>query len=89
MGMIVHMSEYNSGGGRRLLRPKDGRMVAGVCAGLADYFKVDANLVRLAFGVFSFLYGFGALMYVIAWAILPEEGEKESIVESFVSRHRP
>ena len=82
--MIVHMSEYNSGGGRRLLRPRDGRMVAGVCAGLADYFKVDANLVRLAFGVSAFIYGLGALMYFIGWAILPEEGEGQSIVESFV-----
>ena len=87
--MIVGMSENNSGGGRRLLRPKEGRMVAGVCAGLAVYFNVDVNLVRLLFGVFTFFYGLGALLYLIAWAILPEEGEGQSIVESFVNRHRP
>ena len=89
MGMIVPMSEYNSGGGRRLIRPKEGRMVAGVCAGLAVYFNVDVNLIRLLFGVFTFFYGLGALLYLIAWAILPEEGEGQSIVESFVNRHRP
>ena len=83
------MSEYNSGGGRRLLRPKEGRMVAGVCAGLAVYFKVDVNLVRLLFGVFTIFYGLGALLYLIAWAILPEEDEGQSIVESFINRHRP
>ena len=88
MGMIVHMSEYNSGGGRRLLRPKEGRVVAGVCAGLAVYFKVDVNLIRLLFGVFTFFYGLGALLYLIAWAILPEEDEGQSIVESFINRHR-
>ena len=67
-------------------RPKEGRIVAGVCAGLAVYFKVDAYLVRLLFGVFTFIWGLGALLYVLAWAILPEEGEGQSIVESFVNR---
>jgi phage shock protein C len=87
--MIVGMSENNSGGGRRLLRPREGRMVAGVCAGLGAYFKVDVTLVRLAFGITAFIYGLGALAYVIAWALVPEEGEGESIVESFINRHRP
>jgi phage shock protein PspC (stress-responsive transcriptional regulator) len=87
--MIVPMSENNSnGGGRRLVRPKEGRMVAGVCAGLAAYFKVDVSLVRLLFGVSIFFYGLGALLYVIAWAILPEEGEGQSIVETFVDKAR-
>jgi phage shock protein C len=88
VGMIDGMSENNSGGGRRLTRPKDGRMVAGVCAGLAAYFKVDINLVRLLFGVFTVFWGLGALVYLIAWAILPEEGEGASIVESFVGKYR-
>jgi phage shock protein C len=89
VGMIVGMSENNSGGGRRLLRPREGRMVAGVCAGLGAYFKVDVTLVRLAFGISTFIYGLGALAYVIAWALVPEEGEGQSIVESFINRHRP
>ena len=89
VGMIVNMSENNSGGGRRLLRPREGRMVAGVCAGLGAYFKVDVTLVRLAFGITAFIYGLGALAYVIAWALVPEEGEGESIVESFINRRGP
>ena len=88
MGMIVPMSENDSGGGRRLLRPREGRMVAGVCAGLAAYFKVDVTLVRLLFGIFVFFYGLGLLLYFIAWAIVPEEGEGQSIVEGFINRHR-
>jgi len=81
------MSEDNgSSGGKRLLRIRQGRMVAGVCAGLGAYFGVDVNLVRLAFGVFTVFYGLGVLLYLIAWLILPEQGEDGSIVESFVSK---
>jgi phage shock protein PspC (stress-responsive transcriptional regulator) len=87
--MITLMSENNgSGGGKRLLRIRQGRIVAGVCAGLGAYFGVDVNLVRLAFGVLSVFYGLGILLYLIAWAILPEEGEDGSIVESFLSKRR-
>jgi phage shock protein PspC (stress-responsive transcriptional regulator) len=85
--MITDMSEDNgSSGGKRLLRIRQGRIVAGVCAGLGAYFRVDVNLVRLAFGVLSVFYGIGILLYLIAWLILPEEGEDGSIVESFVSK---
>jgi phage shock protein PspC (stress-responsive transcriptional regulator) len=84
--MIVDMSENNGSGGKRLLRPRDGRMAAGVCAGLAAYFGVDVNLVRLGFGVVTVFYGLGILAYLIAWVILPEEGEDRSILESFVNR---
>ena len=86
--MIVGMSENYSGGGRRLVRPKEGRMIAGVCAGLAAYFTMDVRLVRLLFGVFVFFWGLGALTYVLAWAILPEEGDGHSILESFVNKYR-
>ncbi|MBO0803283.1 MAG: PspC domain-containing protein [Nocardiopsaceae bacterium] len=83
------MSENNGNRSTRLLRTRDGRMVAGVASGLAVYFGVDVNLVRLAFGVFTVFYGLGILLYLLAWAILPEEGEDASILESFIGRHRP
>jgi phage shock protein C len=86
LGMIAGMSENNGSGGKRLLRPRNGRMAAGVCAGLAAYFGVDVNLVRLGFGVITVFYGLGILIYLIAWAVLPEEGEDNSILESFVKR---
>jgi phage shock protein PspC (stress-responsive transcriptional regulator) len=63
-------------------------MVAGVCAGIAGYFGWDVNLVRLAFGVLLIFWGLGALLYMLAWLMLPEEGEDGSILESFVGRHR-
>jgi phage shock protein C len=82
------MSENNGSGGKRLLRIRQGRLVAGVCTGLAAYFGVDVNLVRLAFGVFTVFYGLGILAYLVAWAIIPEEGEGGSILESFINKQR-
>ena len=87
--MISLMSENNGSGAKRLLRVRQGRLVAGVCTGLASYFGVDVNLVRLAFGVLTVFYGLGILLYLIAWAIIPEEGEDGgSILESFVNKRR-
>jgi phage shock protein C len=86
--MITDMSENNGGGGKRLQRRREGRIGAGVCVGLADYFGVDVNLVRLGFGVFTVFWGFGVVLYLLAWVLLPEEGESSSILESFVGRHR-
>ena len=83
------MTENTGSGDKRLLRIRQGRIVAGVCTGLAAYFGVDVNLVRLAFGDLTVFYGQGILLNVIAWAILPEEGDEGgSILESFVSKRR-
>jgi phage shock protein C len=70
-----------------LVRPRDGRMVAGVCAGLAAHFGIDVNLVRLGFAVFTIFWGLGALIYLIAWAMIPEQGGR-SIVENLTGKHR-
>jgi phage shock protein C len=86
--MITDMNENNNGMGKRLLRVRQSRLVAGVCAGLARYFGIDVNLVRLGFGVFTIFYGLGVLLYLIAWAILPEEGEDGSILESVINKRR-
>jgi phage shock protein PspC (stress-responsive transcriptional regulator) len=86
--MIRGMSDTNGNGKKRLYRRREGRIVAGVCTGLADYFHVDVTLVRLLFAVFTIAWGIGALVYVIAWAIVPEEGEGASIAEEFVNKRR-
>ena len=86
--MITDMSESNGSEGRRLQRRREGRLRAGVCVGLADYFGVDVTLVRLGFGIFTVFWGFGVVLYLLAWVLLPEEGESSSILESFVGRLR-
>jgi phage shock protein C len=73
---------------KRLYRSRKGQMVAGVCAGLAEHFGVDVNLVRLAFAVFTIFFGVGVLIYLAAWVILPEEGEDGSIAEGWVNKRR-
>jgi phage shock protein C len=76
-------------GRKQLIRPREGRMVAGVCAGIGEYFGVDANIVRVLFAALTiFSIGAGALVYVIAWAVVPEEGEKQSIAEGYISKKR-
>ena len=79
----------NSGNGTKVLaRARKGRMIAGVCAGLADYFGWDVTLVRVIVAVIAVLTGgAGVLAYLVAWAIIPEEGESASIAENLVSKN--
>jgi phage shock protein PspC (stress-responsive transcriptional regulator) len=75
------------GGGKRLERKVEGRWLAGVCAGLADYLGVDATLIRVIFAVLTVFGGFGALAYVLAWALMPEQGESASIAEKIINKN--
>jgi phage shock protein PspC (stress-responsive transcriptional regulator) len=58
---------------KRLIRPRAGRKVAGVCAGFAEYFDLDVTLVRLVWFFCAFLTGVGLIAYPIAWIVIPEE----------------
>lgn len=59
---------------KRLLRPRAGRKVAGVCAGFAEYFDLDVTLVRVVWLISVFLGAcLGLIAYVIAWIVMPEE----------------
>ncbi len=83
------MNEPSSNGTKRLYRPRNGRVVAGVCAGLAAYFGVDPTLVRLAFALVTVFGGLGVLIYLCAWVVIPEEGgDGSSIAETFVNKRR-
>ena len=73
---------------KRLYRIRDGRLVAGVCAGLAAYFGIDPTLVRLAFVFLTVFGGFGILLYLGAWLVIPDETDGTSIAEGFVSKRR-
>jgi phage shock protein C len=73
-------------GGKKLERKISGRWIAGVCAGLADYTGMDVSLIRVIFAVLVLFSGLGAIAYVLAWALVPEEGEPVSIAEKFVNK---
>jgi phage shock protein C len=57
----------------KLTRPRGNRMIAGVCAGFALHYGWDLNLVRILTALFIVLTGVGALAYIIAWVVIPEE----------------
>ena len=58
---------------KKIIRPQEGRMLAGVCAGFARHFEIDVNLVRIGLILFSCLAGGGILAYLVCWLIIPEE----------------
>ena len=58
----------------KLRRSRTDRMVAGVCGGIARMFNMDAALVRILLVAATLLgFGAGAVLYVIAWFVVPEE----------------
>ena len=57
----------------RLMRDMQHKKIAGVCAGLARYFNVDAVLVRLVFLVLAFSTGIGFIAYIVAWIVMPKD----------------
>ncbi|MFJ8579250.1 PspC domain-containing protein [Micromonospora sp. NPDC093277] len=58
---------------RKLVRPRQGRMVAGVCAGLAQRFGLSTNLVRLLFLLSLLLPGTQVIIYLVLWILMPNE----------------
>jgi len=58
----------------RFERAERDRVVAGVCAGIAEALAVDATLVRLVFALLALASGAGIVAYVGAWALLPAPG---------------
>lgn len=58
---------------RELVRPRDNRMIAGVCAGLARRFGLSAGLVRLLFLLSLLLPGPQVIIYLALWIMMPNE----------------
>ena len=58
---------------KRLFRKDQGKMLSGVCNGVADYFKVDPTLIRLGWVIFGCMGGSGILAYIIATLIIPSD----------------
>jgi phage shock protein PspC (stress-responsive transcriptional regulator) len=58
---------------RRLVRPRTGRWIAGVCAGVAQYYGWNASTIRLLWIVLFLFAGTGGLLYLILWIVMPNE----------------
>jgi len=57
----------------KLYRSRRVRVFGGIAGGLAQYFNLDPILVRVLFVVITILHGFGILLYIILWIVVPEE----------------
>lgn len=60
---------------KKLMRPRAGRTIAGVCAGMGHYLDLDVTLVRLIWILITILSGIfpGVVVYAVAWVVIPEE----------------
>lgn len=56
---------------KRLQKSQDNVMLAGVCAGIADYFGIDPTIVRLIYVLLTLAGGSGILIYIILAIVMP------------------
>lgn len=57
---------------KKLYKSDDNKMIAGVCGGIAEFFGIDATLVRLGWAIFCAMGGSGILAYIAAAIIIPK-----------------
>ena len=62
-------------GDKRLYKVEDGKKIAGVCGGLAEYIGIDPTIVRLIWAVLVFFFGTGVLAYIIAALVMPKKSD--------------
>ncbi|MBR5056306.1 MAG: PspC domain-containing protein [Bacteroidales bacterium] len=84
---------WRNEGKKRIFRPKAGRVIGGVCSGLANYFGIDVTVLRIvwalmlcvgiffdSFGIFSGISGFALLSYIILWICIPASSESQEML---------
>lgn len=67
-------------GRKELRRSATDVKICGVCGGIAEYFRIDSNLVRLIWIAISLFWGTGILFYILAAVLMPKaqnEGVKQ------------
>ncbi len=69
----------------RLTRSETDKRIAGVCGGIAEYFDIDATVVRIVFVLIALLTGVGVLIYAVLWIVLPR-GSREPVETQTVRR---
>lgn len=63
------------------------RMIAGVCAGIAEYFGWDATLLRIVYVLATFFTAFaGVIIYIILWIVMPAKRRSDDYVEHMNDR---
>ena len=85
---MTNHSRSGVGVKRSLRRPDDTRMLGGVAGGIAQFFDVDVLYVRIGLVALAVLGGGGVVLYVAAWALIPEEGSDISLAQRILRRAR-
>lgn len=81
MEPTTHIAQRTADRAQPLHRANEGRLIAGVCAGLADYFDVDVVFVRVAAVALALVAGVALPLYLAAWLLVPDEDSDESVAE--------
>ncbi|MCZ9293914.1 ATP-binding protein [Corynebacterium meitnerae] len=74
---------YSNGAYPRFVRVEQGRVVAGVAAGLSAHLRIDVTWVRLALTLTSFLGGMGVLAYAALWMFSPVGTPQEPVIDRY------
>ncbi|WCC79457.1 PspC domain-containing protein [Cutibacterium equinum] len=72
----------------KLTRPQEGRIIGGVCQGIANALDVDPTIVRVIAALLVLAAGSGPLLYLVLWMIIPEEGSGESVAGDLARKAR-
>ena len=72
---------------KKLYRSVSNRVIAGVCGGIGEYFEIDPVIIRVLFVVAALGGGFGVLMYIVLWIVIPEYGTHAAPVAHTTPQH--
>ena len=67
---------------KKLYRSLSDKKLAGVCGGIAEYFGLDATLIRVGWALVSLFAGAGVLAYIVCALIIPEKPANSNIVDA-------
>lgn len=60
---------------KRIYKIENGKKIAGVCGGVAEYFDIDPVIVRVLWAVLSLVWGAGIILYIVCAFVFPEKSE--------------
>lgn len=86
VAMTSQRSERTGAPPRLLRRRTSDRVLGGVAGGLGDYFNIDPLLIRIGFVGLIIFGGAGLVLYLVAWLLMPAEGQDMSPIEALARR---
>lgn len=57
--------------GKKLVKSATDKKIAGVCAGIAEYFNLDPTIIRILWLILVLAFGVGIIAYIICWILMP------------------